>query len=238
MRRCIAATALIFAPLFAAHAESVVDQVERLDIERGEFEWELQNVYAQATDDEASVLLMNLSAEYGFSERFALGFELETEREGADRLSADEVGLQFKFAVLNPEDDGFGLGAQFSLEHSFEDDELGAEFRLLVEQRFQEFVLATDIVLSTGADSEAGGESVGVRYQARLDWERSWGVFALEAGGDLGTFDAFTDVDEARHWLGAVAGFEAGPIGIELGGFGGLTEETPDLQLRLELELR
>lgn len=238
MRRILLALGAQLAVLSAANAEIVVDQVERLDIERGEFEWELQNVYAQATDDEASTLLVNLSAEYGLSDNFALGFELETERKGAEGQTADEIGLQAKYVALDPEEHAIGLAAQLTLEHGFEDGDFSTELRMLAEQRFDDFALAADLVFTTGVESEGGGESVGVRYQTRLDWERAWGVLALEAGGDLGTFDAFVDGDEARHWLGAVAGFESGPVEIELGGFGGLTSETPDLQLRLELAVR
>ena len=130
------AAVLTAAPGLAC-AEAIVDQVERLDVERGETEWELQSLYAEAADGEPSEMMFNLSAEHGFTDRFALGFELESEREGAEGLQAGVLSLQGKFVALDPAEAPVGFGIQVSLGRALTGNETEAELRLLAEFSFR-----------------------------------------------------------------------------------------------------
>jgi hypothetical protein len=214
-----------------AFADSMADQVERLDVERGERELEVQSVYASAVEDEPSVMTLDIQGEWGVSDRLALGFELESVREGAEGFEAEAFALQAKYVVLDPEDAAIGFGAQLSLERDFQEEATEAELRLLAETRAGGLVFAGDVQIEGVLDGEED-EDVAVRYSARADWARSWGALSLEAGGDLKTDE------ETRAWLGPVATFDGfGPVAIELAWFAPLSDATPDTQARIALRL-
>lgn len=221
-----------------ALGQAIVDQVERLDVERGESEWELQGISARAVEDEHSTLALNLSGEFGVSDRFALGFELETERHGAGNLEAEMLALQAKFVAFDPRNPAIGLGAQLSLGRALQGDETEVELRLLAERRFAGLALAGDLTMEYALAGEEP-HNVVTRYATRLDWERPWGELALEAGGEWGARDDFNLSREDRHWLGPMVGMNLSDrFRIEVGYFAGLNPATPDAQVRIEIALR
>lgn len=239
MRRIIVFFAVAAAMAAPAYADILVDQVERLDVERGEAEWELQAIHARSVGEEPSESMLNISAEFGLNDRLALGFEVESEREGGDALEAEMIALQAKVVAIDPEEAIVGIGAQLSLGRSFRGAETEAELRLLAETRFgADVALAGDITLESAVEGEEEHDVL-VRYAARLDWERGWGVLALEAGGDWGSLENIEWSEEGRHWVGPILSADAfGIVQVETGMFAGLTEATPDTQFRLELAFR
>ena len=230
------AAAVLVAPA-AAHADSIVDQIERLDVERGEHEWELQNVYAQAVGGDPSVLAMNYSGEFGLRDWLALGFELETGKEGAEGIDADLLALQAKFVALDPGEAPIGLGAQISVGRALHGNETEAELRLLAETRFAGLVFASDVTLENAITGDEAHDTV-LRYAARVDWPRDWGVIAVEMGGELGELDDARFSADDRHWIGPEVTLQIGELAIDVGYFAGLTETTPDAQFRVQMALR
>jgi hypothetical protein len=220
----------------AAHAQIFVDQVERLDVERGEHEWELQAVHGRAANGAPRATIVNYSAEFGVADHLALGFELETGAEGGDGLATDAFEMQAKVVALDPSEAPVGIGAQMSIGRS-RDRVTEAELRLLAETRFSDFALASDISFDATLDGDESHD-VGVRYAARLDWSRPWGVLGLEAGGDWGALGDMRWSSADRHWIGPVAAaalFDG--IDVEAGAFAGLTDATPDVQFRLQIDV-
>ncbi len=221
-----------------ANAQAIVDQVERLDVESGEIEWEQQGIYASAGEGDVSARAINFSGELGLSERFALGFELETARDGAEHFEAEMLALQTKFVALDPRETTVGLGAQLSLGRALHGDETEVELRLLAETRVIGLVLAGDLMLEHAL---AGDEphDIATRYATRLDWPQTWGLLAVEAGGEWGVRGDLSWSGEDRHWLGPVVGVNlTDRFRLEAGYFAGLSEATPDSQLRIEIALR
>jgi hypothetical protein len=215
------------APALAEPA--LVDQVERLDTERGEFEVEWQSIFADATDDEERTDIHILSGEYGLTDRVSLGFELGAEDDDGEALEAEYLLLQAKFIALDPRQSPIGLGVQASVGPSLNGGEGEAELELLSETRLGALVFAADIAIEAELDA---WDDAATRYAVRSDWTHDWGVLGLEAGGDI---DPAIDED-ARAWIGPLVAFEASELFVvELSYFRGLNDETPDDQIRLQL---
>jgi hypothetical protein len=223
---------LLFASVAAtpAFAEpAVVDQVERLDVERGEAELEWQSILASSTDDQARVALHILSGEYAFTDRFSLGFELGAEDEDGEALEAEYLMLQAKFVALDPDDSPIGFGVQASVGPSLNGGESEAELEILAETSLGGLVFAADIAIEAELDAI---EDAATRYSARADWAHGWGLIGLEAGGDIEPAE-----DEGpRHWIGPLVAFEPSEtFVVELSYLRGLNDDTPDDQIRLQL---
>lgn len=217
------------APAYAEPA--LVDQVERLDVEGGELEFEWQSIFADETDEEERTAIHILSGEYGVSDRVSLGFELGAEDEDGEPLVGEYLLLQAKFVALDPRTSAFGFGAQASIGPSLRGESGEAELEILGETSVGDFEIAADIALEAELDdmSEAAA-----RYALRADWPQAWGVIALEAGGDLEP----TEEDARRHWLGPVAGFDiADRARVEMSYLRGLNDDTPEDQVRLQITL-
>ncbi len=224
------ALAALLAPVPAAAEGGLVDQVERLEIEAGEFETEGQLIYAEENDEET--LLLGTTFEYGLTDNFQLGVEFEAEREAGEALILETIGFQFKWAVIDPEDAGIGIGIQSALTLDPASGELGSETFLIAESRLRSVDAAANLVIETepGDFSEASSA-----YAVRLDRELS-DRFALgiEAGG------ALSGEGEGSHFVGPVATAALGDsdgAAAELGVFAPLSEEAPGLQIRLEIDL-
>jgi hypothetical protein len=230
MKHCPVALALlglVTAPAFAEPA--LVDQVERLDVERGAAELEWQSIFAGSTDEEESVALHIFSGEYAFTDRFSLGLELGAEDEDGEEFEAEYLLLQAKFVALDPSESPVLFGAQASIGPSLNGGEGEAELEILGETRIGELVFAADIAIEAELDAL---DDAATRYAVRSDWRQDWGVIAVEAGGDL---VSATD-EEPRHWIGPVVGFQATQsLVVELSYLRGLNDETPGDQMRLQL---
>jgi hypothetical protein len=222
-------TASVFLPLGPALAEpALVDQVERLDIRRGEAELEWQSMFADPAGGEARIALHLLSGEYALDDRFSLGFELGAADESGDDLSGEYLLLQAKYVVLDPEDAPVGFGLQASLGPALDGGDGEAELEILFEKRLTALAFATDIAVE--APLEAMGDAV-TRYAARADLARRWGGLGLEIGGDIDSGD-----EAARHWFGPLVVFDpVAAFAVELGYFRGLNDDTPDNQFRIYL---
>ena len=219
----------VLSPSLASAEPALVDQVERLDVERGEAELEWQSVFVSNTEDEESVALHILSGEYAFTDRFSLGFELGATDEDGEEFSAEYLLLQAKFVALDPEEAVIGLGIQASVGPSLKGGENEAELEILGETRLGPLVFAADIAIEAELDAI---DDAATRYAVRSDWTQQWGVIGLEAGGDIDAAES----EAPRHWIGPLVAFEASETFIvELSYFRGLNHETPDDQFRLLL---
>lgn len=229
--------ALIPAALFAlvappAHAEEArVDQIERLDIESGEWEAELQTIIIPPSNGLESFLKTGVTIERGITERFGLGVEFEFEREGMAQFALNEISIQAKLAIVDQERFGLGLGLQTGIVIDSGSGAIGSETFLIAEKDISAWNLAGNVVLA----NEAGqwGEwtaSYGLRANRQISDSLEIGI---ENGGGIAGFD------EPSHWIGPVVSWEpfgdAGPE-VEASAFAGLTNATPSAQFRLELD--
>jgi hypothetical protein len=223
-----AASVWLGAPAFA---QSVVDQVERLDTEVNETEFELQSILAERTANEDELQLHIFSAEHGVSDWLSFGFELQVEAEEGEDLSADVLLAQMKLLFLGHEDSPFKLGAQASAGPSLAGGGGEVEIEFLAEGRWLGLDLAADLMIETSFDES----ETEFGYALRSDWRREWGAIAIEAGGDISE----PGDEERRHWLGPVVELSlTQSFAIEISYLRGLTSATPDQQLRLQLMLR
>lgn len=220
--------AMLWVAAPATAEEGRVDQLERLDIEAGAFEVELQSIFARENGEEA--FIANGTAEYAVSDSLQFGVEVESESEDGSAQHVESVGLQLKWALTDPEESVVGLGIQTALVIDADSGDLGTETFLIAHKRSGPWDGALDLVLAT----EPGQfEDTTLSYAARLDGIVSEAVtIGIEAGGEL-------DGEVAgSHFLGPVVTFEMGEaIAVELGAFAPLSEEAPGFQARLEVDL-
>jgi hypothetical protein len=231
MRAIVLASLAWIAPACAFAEPALVDQVERLDVEGGETEFEWQSVLADATGGQERTTIHVLSGEYGLNDRVSLGFELGAEDEDGEALEAEYLMLQAKVVLLDPAEHGLGFGVQASVGPSLNGGEAEAELEILAERQAGVFSLAADIALEAELEDFSEGAA---RYALRGAWRQSFGAIGIETGGDI---DAAPD-EAHRHWIGPVLGLRAHDrFMIELSYLSGLTEDTPDGQLRVQLTL-
>jgi hypothetical protein len=223
-----AAPLLVLAP--GAWADSLADQVQRLDLERGGVEWEAQTVAARASADADSAQTLNIAAEYGLSDALGVGFELNGARSGGAAFAAEQFALQAKLVALDPARAPVGLGAQISLGRAFDIGAATAEVRLLAERRAGAFAFAGDVQI------EAEHSETDAFYSWRAEWRRGWGLIGVEAGGELGPLDAIAISGQRSHWLGPVLEFGLGDnAALEFSAFAALSDAAPDLQSRIAI---
>lgn len=225
-----AACCLVATPLRAE--TGVVDQVEALDIEAGENELELQLIVVPRQDGVPSYAAGGLTFERGVSDALALGVEIEFEREDGS-LKIDEVTAQAKLAVTDPGDGGLGLGVQLAAGYAFAVRQFAIETVLIAAIERKGWSTAANLIVSA---REGRLDAYDLRYAARLDRPLPGGFsIGLESGGEIAS------QDPRGHWIGPVIALEsaAGSAmpAIELGAFAGLNRATPDMQLRLEIDL-
>lgn len=209
--------------------EGRVDQIERAAIEAGETEAELQTIHVPAGGGEAAAWAANVTFERGLSRSLSLGLEIETEAGDGAGLDVDSVGLQAKWVANPAEATRFGVQAGL---YRADDGNFGSETFLIAETRAGGLDLVGNLVIGTepGKWSEASAT-----YGLRADRAAGGRLLAgLEAGGGISGEGA------GAHWLGPVLSFlpeeETGLPAVELSLFLPLTEDTPDVQFRLELD--
>lgn len=223
------AAAMVLSPGVARAEAGLVDQVETLEFERGELEAEGQFVHARR--DGEDTLLMGATLEYAVSDSIQFGLEVEGERETDETFSVEGLGLQIKWIALDPAEYPLGLGIQSAAVLDPSSGAIGTETFFIAESRAGEFDLAANLVVNTDPDDFS---DISVSYAARTDRELSARVsLGIEAGG------ALSGEGQGSHFLGPVIALglaEENEAEIELGVFLPLSEEAPDLQLRLELD--
>lgn len=229
---CGAASALMTGSfgLAALAEEGRVDQIERAEIEWGEAEIELQTIHVPAGNGEASASAANLTLERGVTRFLSLGIEIETEAEDGEALDVDSVGLQAKW-VPNP-DAAVRFGVQTGLFVTADEGEVGSETFLIAETE----AAGLDLVANAVIETEPGDWSeTSAAYGLRADYPAGEQLMlGLEAGGGLSGEGA------GAHWLGPVLSLlppeGATRPAVELSVFLPLTQETPDVQFRIELD--
>jgi hypothetical protein len=231
MRALLLASLACLLPVSAFAEPALVDQVERLDVERGVGELEWQSIFAGDTEDEAELSLHIFSGEYGFSDRFSLGFELGAEAEEGENLSAEYLLVQAKFVAIDPRNSPIGFGVQASVGPALNGGQAEVELEFLAQAPLGALTIAADVSVEAELD---GFDNAAMRYAVRSDWSRDWGVLGIEAGGDLDAAEG----EATRHWIGPAVSFEPfDAFAVELTYFRGLNDATPDDQLRIQLAL-
>ena len=233
----IAALSVATVTPVASAGEGRVDQAEKLEVEPGATEIELQNIYVPASEGDESAWKLAPTFEYGLSDRLGIGLELEFEKEGKGTLLFTELGFQAKWVAIDPEDAPLGLGIQTSLVLDRQ-GELGSETYLIAEAFAGETDLTANLVYATapGHWSEDG-----FSYVLRADQPLGKRLLlGAEAGGEL------SGEAKGRHWIGPVFTLlpdskgedrEGGMLpALEFGVFAPLSAVTPDVQFRLELD--
>ena len=223
------AALLLAAPAPALAEGGLVDQVEWLEVEEGEAEFEIQSVYADAEDGHA--LLLNTTFAFGLSDRFQLGIELESERDDTgEALTLESINLQFKWIPLDPEDSAIGLGLQSSAAIDPDSGKIGSETFFIAESHPGAYDLAANLVLETEPGDWSEAET---SYALRADHGLAGGIaIGIEAGG------ALSGEASGSHFLGPVLTVPLGEEGpaLEFGVFAPLSEDAPDIQFRLEAD--
>ncbi|MEZ5655723.1 MAG: hypothetical protein R3E04_07535 [Sphingobium sp.] len=217
-------------PLHAG--EGHVDQAEKLDVERGAIEMELQTVWAKARQDGENNWAIVPTVGYGVTDTLALGVQVEFEREGRDALAFSTLGLQAKWALLNGDDAPIGIGMQPAIVID-RAGRIGSETYFIAEMQREQTDLVANLIYST----EPGhwGEDA-LAYVLRADREIGEALaFGLETGGDLSGESA------GAHWIGPVMTVSPGDDGgalpaFELSLFGPLSAKAPAIQIRLEMD--
>ena len=203
--------------------------------EAGETEAEFQLIHLPPSEGEQAVWAANFTFERGVSDRLSLGIEVETEAEDGEALEVDTIGLQAKW--VSPAGAGLRFGIQPGLQFAPETGDVGSE-----TLSFRANPCGTILISSPTPSlrqSPGTGNAVALSYGMRADVSLSgnWNA-GLEAGGDLAGLE---DAAGQAHWAGPVLTRKPGDEesvlpAVELSLFLPLTDDTPDIQFRLELD--
>lgn len=207
--------------------EGRIDQVERLEIEAGETELEAQIIRTWREDG----WVANLTFEHGLKDGLQLGVEIESETREDGVLAVEAVEGQVKFTALDPRDAVVGLGAQIALVLDLDTGGLGYETRFIAEHQAESWSLTANIVAEAEPNEWSNPEFT---YAARWDVD-----LAADFRGGVEVGGGLSGEGKGSHAFGPVVEvqpFEGGPA-FEVALFLPLTEETPDLQFRLEIDL-
>ncbi|MEO1492235.1 MAG: hypothetical protein AAFV19_08805 [Pseudomonadota bacterium] len=189
-----------------------------------------------------------LTVGWGVVHGYAFEFGFELENPSADDESADFSGLELTNTIALIGEEGFSTSDTFALALI-----AGLEF---------EFEESSDVSLTLGPAIEAelggvellsntfleiplgGGEGLGFSYALGGYYEMTDDVaIGLEAHGEIEeVFDDTPALSEQEHFIGPAVAFEIGleedqEVGMRVGTFFGLTDETPTVGLSLNLEL-
>jgi hypothetical protein len=227
----MASSALVAAhfALFAAVANAQDrPDIDGIDFDAGGTEIELETRFFDTGD--GTGLMMQLQAEHALDDRWALGAELELERDPGETLEADTAIASLKWRAPRS-DGGIAFALQAGAGYAFSDDAAAIEAAAYIGWSTGDWSLAGKFdmlqLLQDQAEPEFG-------YRLRLARELESDIeIGIEAGGDLWAGA------EPQHRIGPFVevplGGDDAPV-LELGAFAGLTRDTPDMQYRVEIE--
>lgn len=189
-----------------------------------------------------------LSVGWGVVHGYAFEFGFELENPSADDETTEFSGLELTNRIALIGDEGFSTSDTFALA-------LVAGFEV-------EFEESSDISLTLGPAIEAdlggielltntfveiplgGGDGLGFAYALGGYYELMEDVsVGFEAHGEIEeVFDDTPSLSEQEHFIGPAVAFEIGleedqEVGMRVGSFFGLTDETPTVGLSVNLEL-
>jgi hypothetical protein len=117
------------------------------------------------------------------------------------------------------------------------------EFKLLLEKEIRPLVVTTNLIFNREIGRNSG-KGIGFEYAARVNYPwRPEIQFGIEAFGEPGRFTGFKRLSEQEHEIGPVmlGKFHVpgvrGVFGYNVGYLFGLTPETPQGTVKVELEL-
>ncbi len=201
--------------------------IDGIDTEAGETEIELETRILD--EDPGAGLFIQAQFEHALSDRWAIGGELELERDPGDALLADAALASLKWRAPRG-NSGFGFALQVSAGYASQDRAVVGETAAYLGWSNAAWSLSSKFdveqVFERGAEPEFG-------YRLRLARQLGDDLeIGIEGAGDLWT------ADDPQHRIGPYIelplGGDEAPA-LELGAFAGLTRNTPDIQYRVEI---
>ena len=234
---CFAALLAAFAPVPAQAAHTIYSPV----VEEGEIAIEVRG-HRDFDSNDALDGGEQFKADLEYAPTWFWRTELvgEWEKEPGESLEATEVAWEnvFQFAPQGKHWADFGMIVEYI--HALEDGaEDGLELGLLGEKQFSSTMLTANLL----AEREfKGGAETEVEYAARYRWRVSERFEpGIELHGELGDWGDFGSVSDHTHQfgpslLGKVRAREHSAFRYETAVLFGLTHDSPDATLRLQLE--
>ena len=195
--------AAIFAAAGPAFAQAP-EQLEQLEPESGEWQFEYYGLVADDGEDEHS-----LQALYGVSDRLALGVEVEAAWSGGE-LEFEGIAPTALLFFSDPEEDAVGIGVEGQAEFDGDFDLASLEARLILEKRTSRWWLQGNAMLRH--ERESGGWETGLAY--------GWAVSRSLADGVWLGLEGSGQADEGGQFAGPALTFEhdlPGGSEIEIG---------------------
>lgn len=234
---CVAALLLCLAPATARAAHTVYSPV----VEEGEVAIEMRGHYDfDARDEMDGAQQYKIDLEYTPTWFWRAELLGEWEKEPGESIEATEVAWEniLQFAPQGKYWADFGMIVEYV--HPLEDGgNDGLELGLLGEKQFSSTVLTVNLL----AEREfAGGAETEMEYAARYRWRFSEAFEpGLESYGELGDWGSTGNLDEHSHQvgpslLGKVRARQHSAIKYEAAVLFGLTHDSPDATVRLQLE--
>jgi len=234
---CVPALLLFLAPATARAAHTVYSPV----VEEGELAIETRGHYDFDSRDEMDgAQQYKVDLEYTPTWFWRTELLGEWEKEPGESIEATEVAWEniLQFAPQGKYWADFGMLVEYV--HSLEDGgDDGLELGLLGEKQFSSTVLTVNLL----AEREfASGADTAMEYAARYRWRASEAFEpGIELYGELGDWGNSGSLDEQTHQigpslLGKVHAREHSAIKYETAVLFGLTHDSPDATVRLQLE--
>jgi len=241
-------SAAVLAGAFVLPVAAQPFEVVEPEVEKGEFEIEVngavQTGLPEGDDDEEAVRHAHeLAVGYGLTDFLKIEAGVTLEKEVGEDLQATNFEVEATLELLEQEESGFGLGFFAAIEPRI-DDEATDEFEFGPIFAFAlggvQNTANTFFEKSFGKNREEGW-GFAYAWQSKVELEEGLGI-GIEAFGEVEDIGEDPPVSEQEHRLGPVVYYdmevgEDREIGIAFGVLFGLTEATPDVAFKWNVEL-
>lgn len=203
-------------------------EIEGIQTDSGETEIEIETRIIDAVD--GTGMQWQIQGEHAFNKRWALGAEIELERDPGEALVFDTMLARVKWHAPRKQG-GIALALQLGAGYSFSKQAAALEATAYAGWSKDDWSLTgrfrMEQLLERRAEPEFG-------YRLKIAREIAQDIeLGVEADGDI-----WSDADP-KHRIGPFLqiplGNDNAPV-LELGAFAGLTQASPDMIYRIELE--
>ncbi len=204
-------------------------------VSKGEWDLESKSEYVIDGDNDVDdTFEQSFEVGYGITEYLGIEAGIEFEDEPGEDFEAKSLEVETTIQLSERGEYFIDSGLKFKYEHSLLGgaDELVGEVLLAKAVGKMSYGANIDVATEVG-DGSDDGQDIGFDWKAAYQYSDHY-AFGLEYYGSYG--DTTDDISDLEHLLGPVAYGEIGEVEYEAGVLAGLTDESPDVTLKLNFE--
>lgn len=218
--------------LIPLSAQATVSSIGDATVNKGQFKTSIASAYQWDGDNPRADhrIQQRFITDYGFTDDFAFGVYLQTDRPGDDDGELDAVMFDARYEINNVKDDGFysGLRLRYVLKDGDKKPD-NAHVKLILGAPLGKWDFRSNAIVSRAVGQDAqSGLSFETDLQATYAW-RDGHRIGIESYDDFGNLSRQSGVSAQNHSIGPVAAgkFDNG-INYEVGYEAGLSRSAAD----------